>query len=275
MFFDFADLERSFDPQTLVRARGYLAGNRVTNVHLSEQGDAASANVQGSSTRPYAVRITARDGDGMRTIESDCSCPGGHACKHGAALALMLSERSEGASGASDGAVDAWMRRTIEAFAEGPAFPGIERLLYVIDVPESHGLRTVRLVPYVVPPAGGSAKPREFSFYNVTSSRARFISGIDLVAGRLASASGLLGRGQDLSPAILAMLVELLATRGLLRWRDPLSPPLDLAPIAESAFAWRTDDDGLVRVHLVAHEQAVLLPTAPLWYVDPAGNRAG
>ena len=59
MFFDSTDLERSFDSQTLARARGYLAGNRVTNVRLSEQGDAASANVQGSSTRPYAVRITA------------------------------------------------------------------------------------------------------------------------------------------------------------------------------------------------------------------------
>jgi superfamily II DNA or RNA helicase len=275
MFFDVPDLERSFDPQTLARARGYLAGNRVTNVRLSEQGDAASANVQGSSTRPYAVRITARDRDGMRSIESDCSCPGGHACKHGAALALMLSERSEGPSGASDGAVDAWTRRTVETFGEASAPQGIERLLYMIDVPESHGLRTVRLVPYVVPSAGSTAKPREFSFYNVTNSRARFVSGIDMVAGRLASASGLLGRGQDLSPAILAMLVELLATRGLLHWRDPLSPPLAYVPIAQSALAWRTDDDGLVRVHLVAHEQAVLLPTAPLWYVDPPGNRAG
>ena len=89
-------------------------------------------------------------------IESDCSCPAGHACKHGAALALMLSERSEGTSGASDGAVDAWTRRTIETFSEAPASQSNERLLYVIDVPESHGLRMVRLVPYVVPPAGSA-----------------------------------------------------------------------------------------------------------------------
>jgi superfamily II DNA or RNA helicase len=275
MFFDFADLERSFDPQTLARARGYLAGNRVSNVRLSEQGDAASANVQGSATRPYAVRITARNRDGIRMIESDCSCPDGHACKHGAALALTLSEHSEGASGASDGAVDAWTRRMIETFGDVPAPQSVERLIYVVDVPESHGLRTVRLVPYVMPPAGSTAKPREFSFYNVTNSRARFISSIDMVAGRLASASGLLGRGQDLSPAIFAMLIELLTTRGLLRWRDPLSLPLEHAPIADTALAWRTDDDGLVRVHLAQHEQAALLPTAPLWYVDPAANRAG
>ena len=162
----------------------------------------------------------------------------------------------------------------LEAFGEAQGGATIERLLYVIDVPESHGLRTLRLVPYVMPPAGSSAEPREFSLENLRNSRARFITGIDGVAGRLVSASGLLGLGVDLSPAILAMLLELLATRGLLRWRDPSSPPLEHAPIA-GELAWRTDDDELVRVHLAQHAHAVLLPTAPLWYVDPAANRAG
>jgi superfamily II DNA or RNA helicase len=275
MFFEPADLERSFDPQTLARARGYLVGNRITNVRIAEQGDAANANVQGSATRPYAVRIAARDREGTRTIESDCSCPDGHACKHGAALALMFSERSAGTSGPSDGVVDAWTRRALEAFGEGPPREGDERLLYVIDVPESHGLRTLRLMPYVMPPAGSSAKPREFSLHDLRNSRARFITGIDGVAGRLVSASGLLGLGTDLEPAILAMLLELLAARGLLRWRDPSSPSLENAPIAEAALAWRTDDDGLVRVHLAQHPHAILLPTAPLWYVEPEAARVG
>ncbi len=274
MFFDATDLERSFNPQTLVRARAYLAGNRISNMRLSELGDAASANVQGSGTRPYAVRIVARDRDGVRMIESDCSCPDGHACKHGAALALMLPDRSAGASGASDGMVDAWTRRTLETFGEVPP-ENVERLLYVIDVPESHGQRTLRLVPYVMPSSESSAKPREFSLHNLKNSRARFITGVDSVAARLVSASGLLGLGQDLSPAILAMLLKLLATRGLLRWRDPSSPPLGHAPITGTSLAWRTHDDGLVRVHLAQHAHAVLLPTAPLWYVDPSANRAG
>ena len=274
MFFDAADLERAFDPQTLARARGYLAGNRTTNVRLSEQGDAASANVQGSATRPYAVRIAVRDRDGVRTIESDCSCAEGEACKHGAALALTLLDRSAGASGASDGAVDAWTRRMLETLGV-PASENIERLHYVIDVPESHGLRTLRLVPYVMPPNGSSASSREFSFHSLKNSRARFVTAIDVTAGRLVSASGLLGLGQDLSPAILAMLVELLVTRGLLRWRDPSLPALEYTPLDGTALAWRTDDDGLVRVHLAQHPHAVLLPTAPLWYVDPPANRAG
>ena len=275
MFFDLADLERSFDPQTLTRARGYLAGNRVTNVRLSEQGDAASANVQGSATRPYAVRIAVRDREGTRTIESDCSCPDGRACKHGAALALMHTNRGAEAGGASDGAVDAWTRRMLETVHDVTTPENAERLLYVVDVPESHGLRSMRLVPYVMPPAGSSTAPREFSFLNVKSSRARFITGVDAAAGRLVSASGLLGLGQDLSPAILAMLIELLATRGLLRWRDPSSPPLEYAPLTSVTLGWRTDEDGLIRVHLIEHAHAVLLPTAPLWYVDPAANRAG
>jgi superfamily II DNA or RNA helicase len=275
MFLDPVDLEHSFDPQTLARARSYLAANRVTNVRLSEQRDAASANVQGSAARPYAVRIALRERDGTRTIESDCSCADGAACKHGAALALLLSDRSAGASGAADRAVDAWTRRMLQTFGETSADESIERLLYAIDVPESHGQRTLRLVPYVMPASGSSAEPREFSLHNLRNSRARFITGVDDVAGRLVSASGLLGLGADLSPAILAMLLELLATRGLLRWRDPSSPPLEYAPLAEAALAWRTDDDGLARVHLAQHPDAVLLPTAPLWYVDPKTFRAG
>jgi superfamily II DNA or RNA helicase len=275
MLFDAAALERSFDPQTVVRARSYLTGNRVTNLRLSEQGEAASANVRGSSARPYAVRIAASERDGMQTIESDCSCPDGHACKHGAALALTLLDRGAETNGASDGAIDAWTRRTLEAFGEAPASEKIERLVYVLDVPESHGLRTLRLVPYVMPVLGSSASPREFSFHNFKNSRARFVTNVDVIAGRLVSASGLLGLGQDLSPAVLAMLFEWLATRGLLRWRDPSSPALAHVPIAGSALAWRTDDDGLVRVHLAEHADAALLPTSPLWYVDPTSNRAG
>ena len=275
MFFDPSDLERSFDPQTLARARGYLPTNRIANVRLSEQHDAASANVQGSAARPYAVRIAVRDRNGVRTIESECSCSDGFGCKHGAALALMLSDSSAGAGSASDRAVDGWARRMLETFGEATAPESIERLLYTIDVPESQGQRTLGLVPYVMPPAGSSAQPREFSLHNLRNSRARFITGIDDVAGRLVSASGLLGLGAELSPAILAMLLELLATRGLLRWRDPSSSVLEYAPITGAALAWRTDDDGLVRVHLARHADAVLLPTAPLWYVDPQASRAG
>ncbi|HTV93283.1 MAG TPA: DEAD/DEAH box helicase [Verrucomicrobiae bacterium] len=275
MLFDTAALERSFDPQTIARARGYVAGNRITNVRLSEQGEAASATVQGSATRPYAVGIAARERDGVQTIESECSCPDGHACKHGAALALKLLDRDAGAGGASDGAVDAWTRRMLETFGKSTAVQKNERLLYVIDAPESHGLRSVRLVPYVMPAAGNSAQPREFSFHNFKNSQARFITGIDVVAGRLAGASGLLGLGQDLSPAIFAMLLELLATHELLRWHDASSEPLERVPISDAALVWETGNDGLVRVRLAQHADAILLPTSPLWYVDPPANRAG
>jgi superfamily II DNA or RNA helicase len=272
MLFDATDIERSFESQTIARARGYLAGNRIANVRFSAQGDAASANVQASATRPYAVRITVHEHDGVQTIASDCSCPDGRACEHGAAVALMLLSPGAGTSGASDGAVDAWTRRVLEAFANAPAPADVEQLRYAIDLPES---RRLRVVPYVMPPAGKSGMPREFSFDNFKNSRARFITGIDAVAGRLASASGLLGLGQSISPTLLAMLLELLATRGLLHWRDPSSPPLAHAPLDRATLAWRIDDDGLVRVHLAQHPRAVVLPTAPLWYVDPSANRAG
>jgi superfamily II DNA or RNA helicase len=275
MFFDQTDLEDSFDPQILARARAYLGGNRISNVQFSEQGDAASANVQGSALRPYAVRIAVEEHDGSRTIASDCSCPDRHACKHGAALARMLLDRGLGASGPSDGAVDAWTRRVLESHAGTPAGEPFERLHYVVDVPETHGLRGFRLTPYVLAPADGGVQPRAFPFEGFKNSRARFLTDTDAVAGRLASASGLLGHGQTLSPTVLAMLVDLLATRGLLHWQDPLSLPLARVPIESSTLEWRTEEDGLARLHLDGHDDGIVLPTAPLWYVDPPAACAG
>src|SRR5579863_401811 len=272
MFLEKDDVTGSFAPAPLGRARSYLSG-RITRVRLFEQGEGAEATVQGAAERPYLVRVSLRRSDDGRQIESECSCPEGTACEHAAALALLLLDRIS-SGGASDDSVDAWTRQVLERSDD--AIPqDAERLHYTIDVTESYGLRRMHLEAFVMPGTDAAAKPRPFPLYDLTSARARFITNADLVAGRLVSASGLLRVGQDLSLEVLAMLLAFLARRGNLRWRDPQSPPLQFAPLDGTALTWETGSDGLVRAMLAGFPQAVLLPTTPLWYVDPQEHRAG
>ncbi len=270
MFLDPADLQRSFDPQTLARARGYLVPNRVTNVRLSEQHDAASANVQGSGTRPYAVRIAVRDRDGVRTIESDCSCSDGRACKHGAALALLLSDNERGASSASDRAVDTWSRQMIEVYGDVSADETIERLLYVIDLPEAQGLHALQLVPYVMPPAGSNAEPREFSLYNL-GIRVRVSSPVptasqDVLSARADCSDSAPTFHRRFSRCCSSCLRRAGCCVGKIR-RHRCSR-MCRSPRANSRGA--PTMMGSCACISREYADAVLLPTAPLWYVDLA-----
>ena len=270
MVFDQADLDRSFDPQTLQRARLYVAEHRVADLRFSDDGNVARASVQGSGIRPYAVRLSIAERAVAKMIESDCSCPVGGQCKHGAAVAIsMLEGRSAQHAGATDGAVDAWMRQILDRFGKEPEEQA-ERIVYAVDVGESYGMRRFRLQPYVV-----GRKPREYMWQNFAASRGHFMTGLDRVAGKLASASGLLGFGADLSPEIIAILLDLLANANVLHWQDPLSPALERLAIDDATLRWEADEHDLVRVQLEDHPGAILLPTAPLWYLDPISHLIG
>ncbi len=279
MFFESADLRRSFDPQTIARAREYVQRGRVTNVRFTTGGNVAHAGVQGSGTRPYAVRLSVTEKDGVRTLEGGCSCPVGINCKHAAALAITVAEglAEVDHAGASDGAVDAWTKQV--AGFESPARNGARNqwLAYAIDMAESHGLRRFRLTAHVVAASANGAAPkaREYSLHNLATAGAQFITPLDRTVGRLANASGLLGMGSELSPTIVGMLLDVLAREGRLHWRSIADAPLRYVPLESGRIAWTSSDDGLQRVHLAQNPETVLLPTAPLWYVDPSDGTAG
>jgi hypothetical protein len=162
--------------------------------------------------------------------------------------------------------VDSWIQRIAEHDAAQTTSTA-ERLRYAIDIEESAGLRRFHLHARI--------GTREYGLHNLATGSAVFLTPFDRTIGRLATASGLIGMGNERSPAILAMLVDVLASDGRLHWRSAAQPALVRVAIDDARIAWNAGDDGLQRPQLAQHPHAVLLPTAPLWYADPHAGTAG
>jgi superfamily II DNA or RNA helicase len=92
-------LSESFDQQSLARGRAYWAKHAVRQLQLAKEHDAylARAVVSGSRSHPYFVGIDT-DGDPFNPmLLTNCTCPVGSQCKHGAASAFALREMLGGA----------------------------------------------------------------------------------------------------------------------------------------------------------------------------------
>lgn len=76
-----SELTEFFGPQTLLRGRGYADESRVRVIMTSEK--IVTAQVRGSGHRAYRTTVVnGREGE----FSTVCTCPVGHACKHGAAV---------------------------------------------------------------------------------------------------------------------------------------------------------------------------------------------
>jgi superfamily II DNA or RNA helicase len=89
------ELHRSFDAPTLRRAAVYSSDGSVATPDLQAlevHRVQATAQVRGTGTVPYTVVLHVQDDmeDGL-VIRTTCTCPVHSQCKHGAALALVLS----------------------------------------------------------------------------------------------------------------------------------------------------------------------------------------
>ena len=83
------DLSEWTDSRSLERGRSYQRQGAVRNLNSLPDGGLL-ANVLG--THQYATRISVagRSGDLSKRLESACSCPVGHRCKHGVAVILAF-----------------------------------------------------------------------------------------------------------------------------------------------------------------------------------------
>lgn len=83
------DLSEWTDSRSLERGRSYQRQGAVSNLNLLPDGGLL-ANVMG--THQYATRISVAGGRGdlSKRLESVCSCPVGHRCKHGVAVILAF-----------------------------------------------------------------------------------------------------------------------------------------------------------------------------------------
>jgi hypothetical protein len=87
-----AAAEMESAPQILARGRTYARAGQVVAVHVEPKG--FSAQIQGTGSTPYEVRLDRTTISGSDRVAADCTCPYGCDdgwCKHAAALAYVAA----------------------------------------------------------------------------------------------------------------------------------------------------------------------------------------
>lgn len=167
---------------------------------------------------------------------------------------------------AADGAVDSWVEAVTASTQANGRIPR-EAIAYTIDVQEQYYVPRLVLNAY----AGG----RRVDLATLSSASAKYVTPLDRTAGKLIGASGLIGGLRNLSPVVVGTLLHVLISSGRLHWKNVEAPPLREVPIDEGRLAWLRGADGRQRLHVSGRPSSLLLPAAPLWYVDARSNVAG
>ncbi|HKU80546.1 MAG TPA: SNF2-related protein, partial [Candidatus Tumulicola sp.] len=180
-----------------------------------------------------------------------------------------------GEGDAADGAVDSWLER-LGSSAQRQR-PPRAHVRYVLDRREIYYVPRVELEAYVVTASldGTLGGQRPVDVATLGRLGSATITPADRTISRLAAVAGVVRSAIDPpSPPVLAALLELAIETGRLHWHAPAGPPLTRFEIA-SRLTWRTGSDGRQRLTLEDRPQAILVPSKPVWYVDPQEAQAG
>ncbi len=115
------DLKKHFSAVTLERARGIVENQLIVSMGWDEDVQEFVALVQGTDQHPYSVFIDPEP----EYYVTDCSCPVGMQCKHGAACLLALQAALEEYTGvatsigshSSSTPIELWKKQLIAAHA--------------------------------------------------------------------------------------------------------------------------------------------------------------
>lgn len=103
LWLDLASLVQRCDSATYARALELYRTQKVLNLEIAPEGDywVLTGEVQGSAKVPYLVSIELKRSANGRILEwdSDCTCPVGYQCKHGAALMIKAAYKGHQALG--------------------------------------------------------------------------------------------------------------------------------------------------------------------------------
>ena len=123
----------SFDRSSLARAEAYANDAAIRHLEVIELHGSGelivSADVQGTRARPYETSLAFQILGKRWFLNSSCSCPVGHDCKHGAAVALFLRKQvvaakvDGGPLPASDHELGAWLGEIEAAARQAAAMP--------------------------------------------------------------------------------------------------------------------------------------------------------
>ena len=293
---------RTFDPETIALAQGYVAEGRVRRLRWDE--DTLTATVTGRKAYTVTVDLFAGheavfpfDIDHLVTA---CTCPIGGDCKHAAAALLTwaakegwpLSERENDVARPARAVLapvppppavadldrvrtsawqprdrlpmQQWLHHLLQRSGDAgrAAEPG-QALVYVLT--QHPDWLSVLPVATRQLKSGRAGLLRRFrSAHEVLSARPGYASDEDLRLCAELTALDELGWSGTVRPLPQRVLEGLLAT-GRLRWDDHVGLPVNRLPPLELAPRW-VERRGQVRIEVGLPEGTVLLPVAPTWY---------
>ena len=289
MELDFDEIARAFDDRTFERGYRYFKSGRVLGVTIA-RGTHATGFVQGSRGAPYTVHIDRSDASRRSMLGGTCSCPMERDCKHVVAVALAIAENARGSRQTErtqalkedgDGAIEMWMQELAERHERVRHDGDIEsreHLRYTIDLRFAPWAPKFVLQSLVVPirKNGSFGTARDYGLHNLSAGTHKALVPIDRTIGRLAQAAGVMEHsGYGLSETLLGALLDLLVQTRRTHWQSLKNPALHYQPIERGSIAWILDNEGRQRARLQGHPTSALLPSVPLWYVDPERGVAG
>ncbi len=275
--FDEDDIDRCF-PGAIGKARPYQRRGAVRDLRADKGGQRLIASVQGTRPRPYHVFVEIGSSDPVR-LSAQCSCPVGHNCKHAVAVLLEALKHPPQLQPIEkdplSGPVGDWLHQLSRT---ATATPAPEQLVYRLDRPPRPGasfvldLRVVRVLK-----AGGWGADRACPIQQLQNATAKYVQPDDRAVLRLLS-GGLWQSPPPLpeDPDLVDLLIRRIVATGRCRWRELASPALSLGPAVPGRLAWQLGSDGRQTIAArLDDEDAVVLPAASPWYVDPQRHVVG
>lgn len=278
-----------FDKRSLSRANDYI--RRVSAIQYEDDGDTVTltAQVKGTAAKPYlSTVIIEKIGLDFYEYESQCSCPVGWACKHGAALLMAASQQGTPAGSATAPRVvsppapewKTWLGtlapiHALPVVAAGKSAPQERQIAVIFDMIETPS--PAQLVAKMV----WVQKTRQGRWGKVEPIR---VDGLDndLDAGRLdvvwhdrlarlqLRPSVWHARHKDMhllkGPNADALLDELLHAQIPCFWQKPATGLVRPGPGRTLQWHWHTDDEGVQRLR---PEGGLLLQVDANWVLDP------
>jgi len=266
------------------RGATYFRNGRVRGVELEPELDSIFGQVQGTEAEPYDVSITfSKTRYGYR-LESDCTCPVGHDCKHVAAVlyAARDQQQHKTAAGPAKPAIPPTDSRALEAWITGliglrdgpqPGRPAEkpEHVRYLLS-PAKHDQQLPTLSPHMtrLTQKGVPSKGRVMAYFTLPSASGSGVTEEDrLLAHLFGPVLGLNNHLPDDEGLLGELLPRFLATERL-HWASFDHAPLRLGPARAASIDWALDAQGRQIPVTRPKGGGVSLgrAAAALWYLD-------
>ncbi len=286
------NIDNFFNQPTLERGQAIVDAGRasIDGVKTSGGKTRVSGSCRGGKGKVYRqdIQLT-HDGKQTRHVAGICSCPEGYNCVHVAALLLIWQEQVRHQPDPDALAHDrqevspetlAWLE-TLEQQPVAPPQASGQQILYVLSSTD------FRLTLFKARPMkeGGFSRPELFrpELHRLTWGNVpAWYQAADMPIMRLFLAlqenvmftyeSSLPLKGEE-----GAQLLRMTLRTGRLHLEDIGHPALQAGASIHAKLAWQRDAQGRqqLKIHQENDETLILLPTWPLWYLNPERNEVG